>query len=120
VVHSSPQSEFVETIEAAGVAAIEVLARGLKAPPGSYAPRSLSFERIEYELVEDPLTPERRTDLRPRVSAPARGDTADYTGMIYAARRARRSRSPAILSSANRGLSTTPSPTVWQASTSSF
>jgi hypothetical protein len=65
----SPQAEFVETIEAGCVAAIEVLARGLKAPPDFYAARSISSERIEYELVEHPLTPERRTDLRPRVSA---------------------------------------------------
>ncbi len=70
----SPQTEFVETIEAGGVAAIDILARGLKAPPGSHAARSLSYERIECELVEHQLTPERRTVLRPRVSAPARGD----------------------------------------------
>ena len=42
---------------AGGVAAMEVLARDLKAL-GLYAARSLSFEGIEYELVEHQLTPE--------------------------------------------------------------
>ena len=44
-------SEFVEAIEEGGVAAMEVLARDLKAL-GLYAARSLSYEGIEYELVE--------------------------------------------------------------------
>ena len=47
------RAEFVEAIEAGGVAAMEVLARDLKAL-GLYAARSLSFEGIEYELVEHP------------------------------------------------------------------
>jgi predicted RNA methylase len=51
------RAEFVEAIEAGGVAAMEVLARDLKAL-GLYAARSLSFERIEYELIEHQLTPE--------------------------------------------------------------
>jgi predicted RNA methylase len=51
------RAEFVEAIEAGGVAAMEVLARDLKAL-GLYAARSLSYEGIEYELVEHPLTPE--------------------------------------------------------------
>src|SRR6266478_8288639 len=51
------RAEFVEAIEASGVAAIEVLARDLKAL-GLYAARSLSYEGIEYELVEHQLTPE--------------------------------------------------------------
>src|SRR6202043_2148959 len=51
------RSEFVEAIEAGGVAAMEVLARDLKAL-GLYAARSLSYEGIEYELVEHALTPE--------------------------------------------------------------
>jgi predicted RNA methylase len=49
--------EFVEAIEAGGVAAMEVLARDLKAL-GLYAARSLSYEGVEYELVEHQLTPE--------------------------------------------------------------
>jgi predicted RNA methylase len=49
--------EFVEAIEAGGVAAMEVLARDLRAL-GLYAARSLSYEGIEYELVEHTLTPE--------------------------------------------------------------
>ncbi len=51
------RAEFVEAIEAGGVAAMEVLARDLKAL-GLYTARSLSFEGIEYELVEHQLTPE--------------------------------------------------------------
>ena len=51
------RAEFVEAIEAGGVAAMEVLARDLKAL-GLYAARSLSFEGIEYELIEHQLTPE--------------------------------------------------------------
>ena len=39
------------------VAAMEVLARDLKAL-GLYAARSLSYEGVEYELVEHQLTPE--------------------------------------------------------------
>jgi hypothetical protein len=49
--------EFVEAIEAGGVAAMEVLARDLKTP-GLYAARSLSYEGIEYELIEHQLTDE--------------------------------------------------------------
>jgi len=51
------RAEFVEAIDAGGVAAMEVLARDLKSL-GLYAARSLSYEGIEYELVEHRLTPE--------------------------------------------------------------
>jgi len=51
------RSEFVEAIEAGGVAAMEVLARDLKAL-GLYAARSLSYEGIEYELIVHQLTDE--------------------------------------------------------------
>ena len=51
------RAEFVEAIEEGGVAAMEVLARDLKAL-GLYAARSLSYEGVEYELVEHELTPE--------------------------------------------------------------
>jgi predicted RNA methylase len=51
------RAEFVEAIEAGGVAAMEVLARDLKAL-GLYAARSLSYEGVEYELVEHQLTDE--------------------------------------------------------------
>jgi len=51
------RAEFVEAIEAGGVAAMEVLARDLKAL-GLYAARSLSYEGVEYELVEHRLTAE--------------------------------------------------------------
>jgi hypothetical protein len=51
------RAEFVEAIEDGGVAAMEVLARDLKAL-GLYAARSLSYEGVEYELVEHQLTPD--------------------------------------------------------------
>ena len=51
------RAEFVEAIEAGGVAAMEVLARDLKAL-GLYAARSLCYEGVEYELVEHRLTDE--------------------------------------------------------------
>jgi len=51
------RAEFVESIEEGGVAAMEVLARDLKAL-GLYAARSLSYEGVEYELVEHQLTAE--------------------------------------------------------------
>lgn len=51
------RAEFVQAIEEGGVAAMEVLARDLKAL-GLYAARSLSYEGVAYELVEHQLTPE--------------------------------------------------------------
>ena len=51
------RAEFVEAIEAGGVAAMEVLARDLRAL-GLYTARSLSYDGVEYELVEHALTPE--------------------------------------------------------------
>ena len=53
------RSEFVAAIEDGGVAAMEVLARDLKAL-GLYAARSLSFDGVEYELLEHALTGEQR------------------------------------------------------------
>jgi predicted RNA methylase len=53
------RAKFVEAIEAGGVAAMEVLARDLKAL-GLYAARSLSYEGVEYELLEHRLTAEQR------------------------------------------------------------
>lgn len=51
------RSEFVAAIEDGGVAAMEVLARDLKAM-GLYASRSLSFEGVEYEILEHELSDE--------------------------------------------------------------
>ena len=51
------RAEFVEAIEAGGVAAMEVLARDLRAL-GLYTARSLSYDGVEYELVEHQLTAE--------------------------------------------------------------
>ncbi|GHE71878.1 methylase [Camelimonas fluminis] len=53
------RAEFVEAIEAGGVAAMEVLARDLRSL-GLYTARSLSYDGVEYELVEHRLTDEQR------------------------------------------------------------
>ncbi len=53
----STRTEFVEAIEDGGVAAMEVLARDLRAL-GLYTARSLSFDGVEYELVEHALSSE--------------------------------------------------------------
>ncbi|MET3523902.1 strawberry notch family protein [Mesorhizobium abyssinicae] len=53
----STRSEFIAAIEDGGVAAMEVLARDLKAM-GLYASRSLSFEGVEYDILEHELTEE--------------------------------------------------------------
>jgi predicted RNA methylase len=51
------RAEFVAAVEAGGVAAMEVLARDLKAL-GLYAARSLSYHGVAYEMVEHQLTAE--------------------------------------------------------------
>ena len=51
------RGEFVSAIENGGVAAMEVLARDLKAL-GLYAARSLSFDGVEYQMLEHRLTSE--------------------------------------------------------------
>jgi predicted RNA methylase len=53
------RAEFVEAIEDGGVAAMEVLARDLRSL-GLYTARSLSYDGVEYELVEHALTAEQR------------------------------------------------------------
>ncbi|MCI4679055.1 strawberry notch family protein [Rhodoblastus acidophilus] len=53
------RAEFVSAIEDGGVAAMEVLARDLRAL-GLYTARSLSYDRVEYELLEHKLTDEQR------------------------------------------------------------
>ena len=71
------RAEFVEAIEAGGVAAMEVLARDLKAL-GLYAARSPSFEGIEYEIVEHTLTAEHIRIYAP-MPMPSRSSTAIST-----------------------------------------
>ncbi|MCK1323539.1 strawberry notch family protein [Bradyrhizobium sp. 156] len=51
------RAEFVEAVENGGVAAMEVLARDLRSL-GLYTARSLSYDGVEYELLEHQLTPE--------------------------------------------------------------
>ncbi|GAA4133659.1 strawberry notch-like NTP hydrolase domain-containing protein [Aminobacter aganoensis] len=53
------RAEFVEAIEDGGVAAMEVLARDLRSL-GLYTARSLSYDGVEYELVEHQLTDQQR------------------------------------------------------------
>ncbi|MCO6180892.1 strawberry notch-like NTP hydrolase domain-containing protein [Ciceribacter sp. RN22] len=53
------RAEFVEAIEDGGVAAMEVLARDLRSL-GLYTARSLSYDGVEYELVEHQLSDEQR------------------------------------------------------------
>ncbi|MDE0031159.1 MAG: strawberry notch family protein, partial [Deltaproteobacteria bacterium] len=53
------REEFVSAMEAGGVAAMEVVARDLKAL-GLYQARALSYEGIEVDILEHPLTPEQR------------------------------------------------------------
>jgi len=53
----STRSEFIAAIEDGGVATMDVLARDLKAM-GLYASRSLSFEGVEYDILEHELTEE--------------------------------------------------------------
>ena len=53
------RAEFVEAIEGGGMAAMEVLARDLRSL-GLYTSRSLSYDGVEYELVEHQLTDEQR------------------------------------------------------------
>jgi predicted RNA methylase len=50
------RASFVAAMEAGGVAAMEVLARDLKAL-GLYTARSLSYAGVEYEMLEHELTP---------------------------------------------------------------
>ncbi|BAV52867.1 methylase/helicase (plasmid) [Mesorhizobium loti] len=51
------RAEFVAAIEDGGVAAMEVLARDLKSL-GLYTARSLSYDGVEYDLLEHALTAE--------------------------------------------------------------
>jgi len=50
------RAEFVAAIEDGGVAAMEVLARDLRAL-GLYTARSLSFDGVEYDMLDHALTP---------------------------------------------------------------
>ena len=53
------RGDFVSAMEAGGVAAMEVVARDLKAL-GLYQARALSYEGIEVDILEHALTPEQR------------------------------------------------------------
>ena len=53
------RTDFVTAMEAGGVAAMEVVARDLKAL-GLYQARALSYDGVEVELLEHPLAPEQR------------------------------------------------------------
>ena len=49
------RTEFVSAMEAGGVAALEVVARDLKAL-GLYQARALSYDGVEVEILEHPFT----------------------------------------------------------------
>jgi len=51
------RDRFVDAIRAGGIAAMELVARDLKAL-GLYAARALSFDGVEYDVLEHALTPE--------------------------------------------------------------
>ena len=51
------RAQFVAAMQEGGIAAMEVVARDLKAL-GLYAARSLSYEGVEVEMLEHTLTPE--------------------------------------------------------------
>ena len=53
------RTDFVIAMEAGGVAAMEVVARDLKAL-GLYQARALSYDGVEVNILEHPLTPEQR------------------------------------------------------------
>ena len=54
------REDFVSAMEAGGVAAMEVVARDLKAL-GLYTARALSFEGVEYDILEHALSEDERT-----------------------------------------------------------
>ncbi len=53
------RTDFVAAMEAGGVAAMEVVARDLKAL-GLYQARALAYDGIEVDILEHPLSPEQR------------------------------------------------------------
>ena len=53
------RTDFVAAMEAGGVAAMEVVARDLKAL-GLYQARALSYDGVEVDILEHPLTDEQR------------------------------------------------------------
>ena len=53
------RTDFISAMEAGGVAAMEVVARDLKAL-GLYQARALAYDGIEVDILEHPLTPEQR------------------------------------------------------------
>ena len=53
------RGDFVAAMEQGGVAAMEVVARDLKAL-GLYQARALSYDGVEVDILEHPLTPEQR------------------------------------------------------------
>jgi hypothetical protein len=88
------RAEFVEAIEAGGVAAMEVLARDLRAL-GLYTARSLSYDGVEYEMVEHALTPSSAASTMP-MPGPSPSSTTTST------RRWRPPTSPAASGTLNR------------------
>ena len=65
--------EFVSAMEAGGVAAMEVVARDLKAL-GLYQARALAYDGVEVDILEHPLTPSNGASTTP-MPAPSRSST---------------------------------------------
>ena len=89
------RAEFVAAMEAGGIAAMEVLARDLKAL-GLYAARSLSYEGIEVRDRRARAHPRADAHLRRLCRAPSRSSTTTWT------RRWRPPTSPAPSGTLNR------------------
>lgn len=53
------KSDFITKISAGGIAAMELVARDMKAM-GNYLARSLSYEDVKYDKIEHELTPDQR------------------------------------------------------------
>ena len=72
------RTEFVSAMEAGGVAAMEVVARDLKAL-GLYQARALAYDGIEVDILEHPLTPGAAAHLR-RLCRRLQGDPRQHRG----------------------------------------
>ena len=77
------REDFVAAMEAGGVAAMEVVARDLKAL-GLYTARALSFDGVEYDILEHALSDDERAiydtfaaAFRSDPSEPAQGSRGD-------------------------------------------
>ncbi|MEF8794317.1 PLxRFG domain-containing protein [Thiohalorhabdus sp.] len=59
----SSRNQFIEEIENGGVGAMEVVARDMKTM-GMFTSRNISYDGVEYDMVEHQLTPDQRETYR--------------------------------------------------------